>query len=99
MRGVALFGRSLHGVRLGALLAAASACRGWLEPGTYDGYVLRSVAIEPLPAIFVDHEGGTLRILADTLFLSSNGTGREVRTSSSRTKSRDPCRCLRREAS
>ncbi len=69
---------SLHQIMLSVLLAAASGCGDALEPGTYDEYVLRSIAGEPPPAIFVDHEGGTLRILADTLFLTADGTGREV---------------------
>ena len=69
---------SLRQITLAVVLAAASGCGAVLEPGTYDEYVLRFVAGEPLPAIFVDHEGGTLRILADTLFLTADGTGREV---------------------
>jgi len=64
-----------------------SACSGLLAcseataPDIAETYVLRSVAGDPLPAVFRDGDFATLHILADTLFLAADGTGYEVQLS------------------
>jgi len=64
-----------------------SACSGFLAcseatgPDIAETYVLRSVAGDPLPAVFRDGDFATLHMLADTLFLAADGTGYEVQLS------------------
>jgi hypothetical protein len=58
-----------------------ASCGESTAPEVAEAYVLRSVAGEQLPAVFLDGDFATLRILADTLFLAEDGTGYEARLS------------------
>lgn len=74
----------MRGSYLTILLTAAcglASCGESTEPEVADAYVLRSVAGDQLPAVFLDGDFATLRILADTLFLKEDGTGYEARLS------------------
>lgn len=74
----------MRGSYLTILLSAACglpSCAESTEPEVAEAYVLRSVAGEQLPAVFLDGDFATLRILADTLFLKEDGTGYEARLS------------------
>lgn len=61
------------------VLAVAPVACG--EPTAIAGgetYVLRSIAGDPVPAVFTESEMVRVRILADTLELAADRTGREV---------------------
>ena len=66
-----------------ALLAIVllAGCGEPLGPEDVAGtYVLRSIAGEPLPAVSLASGDGTFRIVADTLRLRADGTGRRLTT-------------------
>jgi hypothetical protein len=73
MRGIWL--ASLVGAVVGFVGCGSDAA----APEIAQAYVLRSVAGDPLPAVFRDGDFTTLHLLADTLFLRTDGTGYEVR--------------------
>jgi hypothetical protein len=61
------------------IVAIFAACDDPLGPQNIAGtYVLRSVRGDPLPAIFRETNRSQLHVLADTLYLERDGTGREV---------------------
>ncbi len=60
------------------LIGALIACGEPAGPSTGEIYVLRSIDGDALPALFRDGDFATLSIIADTLFLAADGTGREV---------------------
>ena len=73
----------------GSLAALSIALSGCVEPasmmalserraGADDAYALVSVAGEPLPALTVRNELVTVSTMADTIWLSPDGTGRRV---------------------
>jgi len=70
--------RILKPFLLAALSSGLVACTEVAGPEVDETYVLRSVAGDALPALFRDGDFATLNIIADTLFLVSDGTGYEV---------------------
>jgi len=73
--------RIIHLVLLVGTAGGLVACSEAAGPEYAEVHVLRSVAGDPLPAVYRDGDFATLHILADTLFLANDGTGREVRLS------------------
>jgi hypothetical protein len=62
-----------------ALLAFTACDDDPLRPEDAAGaYVLRTVRGEPLPAVLWEGDGMQFRVLADTLHLNADGTGREI---------------------
>jgi hypothetical protein len=61
------------------VIATLGACDDPLRPRDVAGtYVLRSVRGDPLPAVVRETNQSQLRVLADSLYLNRDGTGREV---------------------
>ena len=73
--------RITHLVLLLGAAGGLMACSETAGPEYAEMYVLRSIADDPLPAVYRDGDFATLHILADTLFLANDGTGQEVRLS------------------
>jgi hypothetical protein len=73
--------RSIHLVLLVSAAGGLIACGETTGPEYTEAYVLRSVADDPLPAVFRDGDFATIYVLADTLYLAGDGTGYEKRLS------------------
>ncbi len=73
--------RRIHLILLLGAVAGLAACSDATGPEYAEAYVLRSVAGDPLPAVFRDGDFATLYVLADTLFVTDDGTGYEKRLS------------------
>lgn len=70
--------KSLGGIAGVVAIGVAVACTESTGPAEIGTYTLHSIAGEEVPSVFLDGDFSTLRILADTLILWEDGTGRET---------------------
>lgn len=61
-----------------AVSLSLAGCSSTIEPGDVEAaYVLRTVQGEPLPAVALMQEAGTITVITDTLWLFAGGVGEE----------------------